>query len=437
MRTLPFLLLIPLLHCSFATVHGKNDLEKPKRNLVLEKIQRIEIPGVNFFETPLSEVMATLTSYTRANDSTEPDPAAKGVNIIVLNTDGAHPPQVTIQLNKMNLEKMLAFITEMVGWTYEVRDDAIVVSKDGGEQANVRGLETQFFDLTQGTIRRMAGDSAVNSGGAQDPFAPRTATSPIDNQAEGLKQHLIGSGVEFDERKGHKFIFDGFQMIVTHEQDTLDRIRGILLEFDSDASQQVGVDIKILETPLGALDEILDDLVGDDFVKRIHLESSVADQAFKALRKEEEVDFKALPRLVVMDGQPGSTRTVEEIIYPTDYQPTPTPGDGNGSSARVGPVFDTVAPDDEQPGFREVGTKVDLTPRIESRYGRISIEMAPKITELIGYEEYGNGVKMPKFWTWKVNTSVTLRKNHTMIFRGSAMNPKREIIFFIRAEAFH
>ena len=332
----------------------------------------------------------------------------------------------------MPLNKMLDFITEMVGWTYEVRDDAIVVSKNG-PAGNAHALRTEFIPVSQGTIQRMTGGPQLRGSGPPDPFASGVAAGP-DTQATLVKQYLVGSGIEFDERKGHKFIFDGFQMIVTHGQPALDRIRGIVLELDRDANQQVAVEVKILEAPLGGLDEVLDDLVGDDFAQRIHLESSVADKAFKALRKAEEVDFKALPRLVVMDGQPGSITMVEEIIYPTAYQATE---EGNGSSVRIWPVFGTVAPDDVQPGFREVGTRIDLTPRIESQYGRINLEMSPKFTELIGYEEYGGGVKMPKFWTWKIITSVTLRKNHTMIFRGAAMNPKREIILFIRAEAFH
>jgi len=434
MKAYSALLIASSILCSFVAVHGQDEAKTSKKKILVDKIQRIEIPGVNFFETPLSEVMATLTSYARAKDSTEPDPAAKGINIILLNKADSPPPALTIKLNKMSLKSMLDFITEMVGWTYEVRDDAIVVSKFGPAGANP-ALRTQFISLSQGAIQRMTGGSGAKSG-TPDPFAPGAATSPINNQADRLKQYLVDSGVEFDASKGHKFIFDGFQMIVTHRQDALDRIRGIVLEVDDAANQQVGVDIKILEAPLGALDDVLDDLVGDDFVKRIHLESSLADKAFKALRNAKDVDFRALPRLVTMDGQPGSIRTVEEIIYPTDYQSTHPSGDGNASSVLLLPRFGTVAPDDEQPGFREVGTKVDLTPRIESQYARINLEMAPKITELIGYEEYGNGVRMPKFWTWKVNTSVTLRKNHTMIFRGSAMNPKREIIFFIQAEAF-
>ena len=63
---------------------------------------------------------------------TEPDPSKKGVNIIPL-ANGDEPfPNVTITLNSMPLGRMIQIIAEMVSWTYDVRSDAIVVSKSGG-----------------------------------------------------------------------------------------------------------------------------------------------------------------------------------------------------------------------------------------------------------------------------------------------------------------
>ncbi|MFP6894313.1 MAG: hypothetical protein VCA18_11215 [Opitutales bacterium] len=96
------------------------------------------------------------------------------------------------------------------------------------------------------------------------------------------------------------------------------------------------------------------------------------------------------------------------------------------------PEFDTVAPDDEQPGFREVGLTIDLTPRVE-QYETISLELMPKLTRLLGYEEYGKGIKVPIFWSWKINTSVVFGPNETMISRGSSSEKKKEILTFIEA----
>ncbi|MFP6855573.1 MAG: hypothetical protein VB980_07295, partial [Opitutales bacterium] len=205
---------------------------------LLDKIKRIEIPGVNFFETPLDEVLNTLQSYSRANDFAEPDPAAKGINIIPM-LAGQPAPQVTITLKKMTLEKMLDFITEMVGWTYEVRADAIVVSKEGGDSAKTRGLEIDFFEVAQGTINRMTGGAAGGGGGGgpPDPFGGGGGGAAPNDQAEKIKQFLIDAGVEFDEAAGHKFVFDGFQIIATNTRRNLDKLTRLLAKLDKDSSK--------------------------------------------------------------------------------------------------------------------------------------------------------------------------------------------------------
>ncbi|MEJ6621325.1 MAG: hypothetical protein QNL93_05195, partial [Opitutae bacterium] len=96
------------------------------------KLKIIQVPGVQFFESPLPEVMQELQRQAKTFDLTEPDPAKKGVNIIPL-ANGDEPfPNVTITLNSMPLGQMIQFIAEMVSWTYDVRADAIVVSKSGG-----------------------------------------------------------------------------------------------------------------------------------------------------------------------------------------------------------------------------------------------------------------------------------------------------------------
>ena len=61
--------------------------------------------------------------------------------------------------------------------------------------------------------------------------------------------------------------------------------------------------------------------------------------------------------------------------------PQPPGGDagGNGGITLVSakPVFDVVNPPDEQPGFREVGVVLNVTPTIE-KYNSINLRLNPK-----------------------------------------------------------
>ena len=66
---------------------------------------------------------------------------------------------------------MIQFLTETVNWTYDARADAIVVSKTGGSFRG-RPLETEFYEVTQGTINRITGGGPAGGGAKSDPFGP-------------------------------------------------------------------------------------------------------------------------------------------------------------------------------------------------------------------------------------------------------------------------
>ena len=151
---------------------------------------------------------------------------------------------------------MIQWITEMVSWTYDIRADAVVISKTGGSFKG-RPLETEFYEVTQGTINRMTGGGGGMGGAAADPFAPPPAGGGggADDTGLKIKAFLEGAGIPFDDGKGHKFVFDGFQMIVTHDRRSLDLIERILAKLDQDSSRQVEIK-QVLEVQEGALDEI-------------------------------------------------------------------------------------------------------------------------------------------------------------------------------------
>ena len=511
-----------------------------------DKLSLIKIPEVPFFESPLDEAMQELMLKSKQFDLTEQDPAKKGVQIIVKQPPDDEPfPLVTITLNSMELGKMIQWITEMVSWTYDIRADAVVISKTGGSFKG-RPLETEFYEVTQGTINRMTGGGGGGmGGGAADPFAPPPAGGGggADDTGLKIKAFLEGAGIPFDDSKGHKFVFDGFQMIVTHDRRSLDLIERILAKLDQDSSRQVEIETKFLEVQEGALDEITFDWqysFGDPVpeidpstgmpvldtrgrpkmvyektmggntrtLAEAHSPSGLARDItisypdnpdadriianptptlpgkigigsgvspllnvqknfnlsagsilpdfqagilINALKRKQGTDLLSAPRVTVMDGQLATITVAQEFIYPTDYQPAQAPGAGGGGGGGLGglgggvgggitiqsatPSFDTVAPEDENPGFREVGVVLEVTPTIE-KYNSINLDLKPKVTEFDGFVEYGgpsgtigtgfstatvlapSGILMPIFSVRKVQTQVTIFDGATVIIGG-------------------
>ena len=224
-----------------------------------EKLNLIQISPQPYFETPLPEVIMDLQRLAKLGDLTEPDPTKKGLLMYAKQPpDGEEFPKVTITLIPMSLGNAISVITESISWTYEIEPNAIVISKTGGSIQG-RRLETEEYEITQGTVRRMTGGSGDGGGGgAADPFAAGGGGMGGGGDGDDLKvrAYLEAAGITFDESKGHRFAFDGFLIIVTHDRRTLDKIERILARLDKDTSKQVEIETKFLEVQEGALDEI-------------------------------------------------------------------------------------------------------------------------------------------------------------------------------------
>ncbi len=149
---------------------------------------------------------------------------------------------------------MLDFVTEQVGYQYEVQADAVVV-RPGGETTN---LETQFFPVTRATVLRMTGLSAAAtslphdssstaaSGGSEGSFA--------GGEAAAMKAFLQQAGVNFEAVAGSSLAYDGSAIIVTQTARNVERIRNILARYND--VRQVEIEAKFMEVQEGALEQL-------------------------------------------------------------------------------------------------------------------------------------------------------------------------------------
>lgn len=386
-----------------------------------KKLNGTQVPGIQFFDTPLPEVFIELQRQSRKFDQ---DASKKGLNILTFRNGDEPFPNVTITLNSMQLGKMIQFITEMVGWTYDIESDVVVISKFGRSKKPI--LETEFFELTQGTINRMTG-GGVSSG--TDPFAPLKGKG----DATGIKimNFLKAAGITFVSSKGHTFVFDGFQLIVTHERKSLDIIERIIRKFDPDRSKQISINIKVFESPIGKIDQISSELnkQNDKNSQTSIIEQPVAEKIIQEMLSSTEFDLLHSPNIVVVEGQVGQISTGEEMVYPTDFQ-TNSPTQTQGAQL-ITPSFDSLGPEDERPGYRHIGLTLTILPKVQKN-NFIALEISLKLTRLLGHEEFATGVRLPKFWSNKLNTSLLIEPTQTLIIRNTSSVPKNEIIMLMQ-----
>ncbi len=228
---------------------GPREREDPVR----DKLRAINIPRVSFSDVPLRRVVETLSEY-----SVEFDPDGQGVNIVLFDQRGADE-RVTITLRNFSLEKVLGFVTQSIGFQYDVEDGAVVIRR-GEATDGVANLVTDFFPISRGTVIRLTGlpgGGGTGGGGSADPFAPPSpsmSAPTTGDETEALRSFFERAGVNFTTVQGANLAFDGTQLIVTQTPRNMERLRNILRRYDT--TEQVEIEAKFLEVKQGALEEL-------------------------------------------------------------------------------------------------------------------------------------------------------------------------------------
>jgi len=141
-----------------SALHGKS--EPSSHEQLVQKLRTIVIPEVKFVEAPLPEVLTFLSAAARKYDhQSVANSRLAGVNIVLLTRENP-PPTVTLNTRNLTLGALLGFITELTGYIYEVREQAVVVRKLPPNKKKQSGgplLETEIYELSEGLKRRLSG----------------------------------------------------------------------------------------------------------------------------------------------------------------------------------------------------------------------------------------------------------------------------------------
>ena len=216
-----------------------------------DKLGRIVIPTVNFSGMEISRVVTTLSALSEEYDQAET--GAKGVNLVLLDPAGANPT-VTLTLRNASLKRLLDFITNSIGYQYEIQADAVVL-RPGGDRAP---METRFFPVARSVVLRLTGrNPTVASRSGADPLAGGASPAGAgarENDGQVMRNFLQLAGVGFDGIPGASLAFDGSQLIVTHTPRNLERVQTILNHYRD--LRQVEIEAKFMEVQQGDLEEL-------------------------------------------------------------------------------------------------------------------------------------------------------------------------------------
>jgi general secretion pathway protein D len=217
---------------------------------VERKLDQLVLPSVSFTRVEIGQVVAALTTMAQEVDSLETE--TRGLNIVLIDASNK-APTVTLTLRNATLRRVLDFVTQSIGYHYELLADAVVI-RPGTETTSV---ETAFFPVTRSTAAKLMGLSAGSSSATSEvPQAMNGKMEPPSNggEAPAIKQFLQQAGVNFDAVPGATLAYDGSALIITQTERNLGRIRNILIRY-SDV-RQVEIEAKFMEVQEGALEEL-------------------------------------------------------------------------------------------------------------------------------------------------------------------------------------
>ena len=224
-----------------------------------EKLKTINLPSVEFADTPLSDALDFLQQRSVELDISESDPAKKGVNIVldvgILGGGGGAAPAapagvddgfgfgggggapagggggggvsdtlITLRLTNVPLAEALRYTTSLAQLKYKVEPQAVLVvplsTPDADIFTNVYVVPPTFLSTDAG------GAGGGGGGAAADPFA-----DPVETGGGGLragrptaKSVLENAGITFGP--GATAIYNGStsQLIVKNTQDQMELV---------------------------------------------------------------------------------------------------------------------------------------------------------------------------------------------------------------------
>lgn len=158
---------------------------------------------------------------------------------------------------------------------------------------------------------------------------------------------------------------------------------------------------------------------------------------------------------IARSGQKATTESVEEVIYPTEYEPAQLPDDSKKekkeNAEQTTPVKPAAAIGPTPTAFepRNCGSMLEIEPTLGSDNKIIDLRLAPEIVYHVGNRvwaewkgEHGNSpIQMPTFYVLRFSTAVTLADGQPMFV--AALSPKtkegavdysRKLMVFVRAD---
>lgn len=234
----------------------------------------------------------------------------------------------------------------------------------------------------------------------------------------------------------------GFWMAIPLPAETVDPFT------DTPAEPQVRVQVEFIELSHPDLTELM-------FGDKVATNDSELRKQLTQLIKDNKASVRETLLCTTRNGDKATTESVEEIIYPTEYDPAQLPkppsADEKKDAVQVPAIttLDALGPCPTAFETRNVGPTLEIEPTLSDDGKWIDLRFVAEIVEYSGNTiwvewkgKHGNTpIQMPDFYTMRINTSVILAKGQATLIgvlspkdKNGAIDPSRKLMVFAKAD---
>ena len=274
--------------------------EEPWKQEVRKKLSRRV--SFEFVDTPLEEAIQFLNAMTKVNIILDPKVTAEGGN----------KTPITLRVQDMEMEQALKWILRLAELEFDLRNQAVYITKAANLQSNV---ELEIYDVRDLTTEiqdfpgpRIDLGAQAQAGQAANPFETRPvgATLGAQDLQALIKDRLLPT--EFTDPTT-SIEEQGGKLVVMQRPEIHDKIRQLLKSFRETQTLQVLTQVRFIDVTDGFLETIGIHFTG--------LDSAVSDPGVPNAAVD-PLHQPSVQGLFPLGGGPGLAPPL-----PTDTQPSP------------------------------------------------------------------------------------------------------------------
>jgi len=252
-----------------------------------EKLKTIMIPSIEFADTPLKDALDFLQQRSVELDVTEPDPARKGVNIVLdvgmMGGGGAAAPvapadggdgfgfaggggmdmgggggvgdtRITLRLTNVPLAEALRYTTSLAQLKYKVEPQAVLVVPLSTPDAD---LFTTIY-VVPPTFQSMGDGGGGGAPAVADPFADPVAVGGggIQGRRRTAKDILEGAGITFATGASAIYNPATSQLIVRNTAEQMELVEAYIDSIRTGVEKQIYITSRFVEIAQEESDEL-------------------------------------------------------------------------------------------------------------------------------------------------------------------------------------